>query len=245
MGIINILISFNLVSSDLIEPTLSANAGHFYHYFNSIYIKMKTGYESDPTNSQSALKFARACFEFAEFATNSTQRALLANEGIKAARWVLENQPQNGEAHYWLAMNLAQLSRTKGWGALKIVNEMEKEYLKAIELSPEIDYAGPHRLLGLLYRDAPGWPLSIGSKQKAKYHLQQAVKLAPDFPDNQLFLIESFIKWGEKSEAIRQYNQAKIIIQNAKNVFTGDYWAASWEDWNSRLKKVSDKLKVD
>ena len=82
---------------------------------------------------------------------------------------------------------------------------MEHEYLRAIELIPSVEYAGPHRLLGLLYRDAPGWPISIGSKQKSKYHLEQAVKLAPEFPDNQIFLIESYLQWGEKSAAVAQY----------------------------------------
>ncbi|MGC8744904.1 MAG: tetratricopeptide repeat protein [Verrucomicrobiia bacterium] len=244
-GIICFFFALNLYGSELVEPTISSNAKQFYYYFHSRYEKVKTEYDSAITNSNLALRFAKACFEFAEFATNSSQRAYLAEQGIVAAKSVLEKEPQNGEAHYWLAMSLAQLARTKGWGALKIVNEMEKEYLKAIELNPEIDYAGPHRLLGLLYRDAPGWPISVGSKHKAKYHLQQAVKLAPNFPDNQLFLIESYIKWGEKSEAIKQLKEAKPLIENARGVFTGEYWSASWTDWNSRLKKILDKLKID
>lgn len=236
---------YSLFASELVEPTISLNAKQFYNYFQSIYETSKQALSNAPSNAQCVLRFAKACFEFAEFATNSHQRAELAEQGIKVTRELVNSDPSNGEAHYWLAMNLAQLSRTKGWSALKIVGEMEKEYLKAIELSPKVDYAGPHRLLGLLYRDAPGWPISIGNRQKARHHLQQAVKLEPNFPDNQLFLIETYIKWGEKSEAIKQYQAAKPIIEEAKKIFTGEYWAASWADWDSRFKKISGKLKID
>jgi hypothetical protein len=67
--------------------------------------------------------------------------------------------------------------------------------------------------------------------------------LAPEFPDNQIFLIESYLKWGEKSEAVAHYKNALPLIEKARNVLTGEYWNASWADWTVRLKKISDKLK--
>lgn len=242
--VVQAMFAFTSYASELIEPTIASNGKDFYGYFQSIYKTKKDTYNQSKTNSRCALDFAKACFEFAEFATNKTQRAELANEGIEAAKNILQVEPDNGEAHYWLAMNLAQLSRTKGWSALKIVKEMEHEYLRAIELIPSVEYAGPHRLLGLLYRDAPGWPISIGSKQKSKYHLEQAVKLAPEFPDNQIFLIESYLQWGEKSAAVAQYKKALPLIEKARNTFTNEYWNASWADWTASLKKLSDKLKI-
>jgi hypothetical protein len=160
-----VIYGFSIYASELVEPTLSSNGKQYYNYFESNYENKRDSYNLSKTNSRLALDFAKACFEFAEFATNKTQRAELANYGIESSKNVLQTEINNGEAHYWLAMNLAQLSRTKGWSALKIVKEMEYEYLRAIELNPTVDYAGPHRLLGILYRDAPGWPISIGSKQ--------------------------------------------------------------------------------
>jgi hypothetical protein len=62
-------------------------------------------------------------------------------------------------------------------GALSIVKEMEKEWLATLALDPHCDYAGADRNLGLLYRDAPGFPLSIGSRGKAEQCLQHAVQL--------------------------------------------------------------------
>src|SRR6185369_6107731 len=85
-------------------------------------------------------------------------------------------------AHYYLGMNLAQLAQTKFLGALKIVSEMETEVSIVRDLDAKFDDAGADRNLGLLYRDAPAIG-SIGSRPKAREHLQSAVKLAPGSPD--------------------------------------------------------------
>jgi hypothetical protein len=57
------------------------------------------------------------------------------------------------------------------------------------------------RNLGLLYRDAPGWPFSIGSKRKAREWLERAAALAPDYPENQLNLAESHCAGMKPDEA--------------------------------------------
>ena len=64
-------------------------------------------------------------------------------------------------------MNLGQLARTEYLGALTLVKQMEQEFKAAGGLDPQFDHAGPKRNLGLLYRDAPGWPVSIGNPSKS------------------------------------------------------------------------------
>ena len=118
--VVQAMFAFTSYASELIEPTIASNGKDFYGYFQSIYKTKKDTYNQSKTNSRCALDFAKACFEFAEFATNKTQRAELANEGIEAAKNILQVEPDNGEAHYWLAMNLAQLSRTKDGAPLKL-----------------------------------------------------------------------------------------------------------------------------
>ena len=92
-------------------------------------------------------------------------------------------------------MNLGQLARTKGLGALKLVNQMEHEFTRARDLDEQLDWAGPDRNLGLLYRDAPAIG-SIGSRTKAREHLKRAVELAPQYPENRLNLIEAYLQLG-------------------------------------------------
>jgi hypothetical protein len=193
-------------------------------------------------NSTNAWQFARAAFDFAEFATSDAQRAALANQGIAACRQLIAREPKSAAAHYYLAMNLGQLARTKFLGALKLVNEMEREFQKAGELEAAFDYAGPERNLGLLYRDAPGWPASIGNKRTACYYSERAVRLAPDYPANRLNLLESYLIWNERSEAGRELQALDAIWPVAQTNLTGEIWAPDWDDWSARRDAARQKL---
>ena len=112
------------------------------------------------TNGPAAWQFARACFDFADFATNDTQRADIARQGIAACRKLLARETNSAPGHYYLAMNFGQLARAEApsLAAYRLVKQMEHEFKTAADLDKNFDYAGPERSLGLLYRDAPGWP---------------------------------------------------------------------------------------
>jgi len=197
-------------------------------------------HEKDPANATVTCDFARTTFDLAEFATNSTERAALAEQGIAACRDVLKKDRDSAAAHYYLGMNLGQLARTKGLSALKIVDEMEKEFSIARELDEHLDYAGPDRNLGLLYRDAPSVG-SVGSRSKARKHLQRAAELAPNYPDNGLNVIETCLRWSDRNGARRELKSLEAALPDARSKLTGPAWAASWKDWDERLAKVKKK----
>jgi hypothetical protein len=198
---------------------------------------------AQPTNSEAAWKFARACFDWAEFATNSTERADLAQQGITACRDVLARDPKSAAAHYYLAMNLGQLARTRGLSALKLVNEMEKEFTLASSLDEHLDFAGPDRNLGLLYRDAPSFG-SIGSRSKARKHLTRATELAPDYPENRLSLVESDVQWSDLNSARRELKLLEDVLPKARTNLVGDDWASSWADWTPRFDEAKKKIEA-
>ncbi len=197
---------------------------------------------TNTTSVKAGWEFARACFDLAEYATNNAERANLAKQGIEAARRAIALDPASAPAHYYLGMNVGQLARTKFLGALKLVNEIEREFLRARDLDPRFDYAGPDRSLGLLYRDAPSLG-SVGSRHKAQIHMQNAVKLAPGYPDNGLNLAESFLGWGDRNEAARELKALEGIWAEAKTRFTGPAWESSWADWESRRARVSERIR--
>lgn len=199
-------------------------------------------YETNADDVEAAWQLARACFDRAEYPRRDSDRANLANEGIAACRKALVRQPHFAPLHYWLAMDLAQLARTKVFGALSVVNQMDIEWKITLTLDEKIDYAGPHRFLGLLYRDAPGWPVSVGDKAKARQHLLRAVELFPNFPENHLNLIETYLQWNETDAARRATEKLGQIWSAARKEFSEEYWDESWKDWTQRLEKVHAKL---
>lgn len=198
----------------------------------------KTRFRDHGNEADAAAGFAHACFDWAEFAKNREQRAEIAQQGIAAAKAGLSRKPDSAECHYFLALNFGQLARTRHIGALKLVREMEREFKTAIGLDEKIDFGGPRRSLGLLYRDAPGWPASIGNRSHARTELERAVALFPDYPDNRLSLAESCLKWGDKHGLDTQVKTLKQRLPTARAKWTGEQWGDNWIDWDARWKKL-------
>jgi tetratricopeptide (TPR) repeat protein len=197
-------------------------------------------YETEPTNHAAAWQFARAAFDRGEFATNDTERAAIAVQGIAACRKTIERDPKCAPAFYYLGLNLGQLARTKLLGALPLVGEMEGGFKKARQLDEHFDYAGPDRFLGQLYFQAPGWPASVGSRSKARKHLERAVELAPEYPENRLNLAEASLKWRDKKLAQRELEALETLWPAAKTNFVGADWAAAWADWQPRYDRLHE-----
>jgi len=201
-------------------------------------------FQSNTNDPATAWQFARACFDLADFATNETRRAAIAREGIAACQELLARETNSAPGHYYLAMNYGQLARAEApsVAAYRLVKQIENEFKTAADLDKSFDYAGPERCLGLLYRDAPGWPFSIGSKRKARDFLEQAAKLAPDDPENHLNLAESYLQWHESDSAKSELKTLDALWPSAQLNFTGEAWERSWDDWAARRDAAHKKL---
>jgi tetratricopeptide (TPR) repeat protein len=197
-----------------------------------------TSWRTNSASITAAVEVARAAFLWADFPMPDERREELAQKGIEAARRAISGDPNNAAARYWLALNQGQLARTKMLGALPLVKDMARELLHARDLDEHVDYAGPDRALGLLYRDAPGWPTSVGEKKRARIHLERAVKLHPEFPENQLCLVETYEKWGERNAFEQQLKTTERIVSEAHDKFKGPAWDYTWADWERRLSEM-------
>jgi tetratricopeptide (TPR) repeat protein len=198
-------------------------------------------YHAETNSPEAAWQYARACFDLGEFAARNSDRAEVAETGISVARKLATSHPSLAEAHYYLAMNMGQLARTKSLGALKLVDLMETEFNRARIINEKFDYAGPDRNLGLLYLEAPAFG-SIGSRSKAKLHLKRAIYIAPDYPENRLILIEAYLRWGDETEALREFKALSDQWAKAQETFSGEPWTVSWRDWQRRFRALQLKL---
>jgi tetratricopeptide (TPR) repeat protein len=205
------------------------------------YQEAKKEYDNHPDEPQAAWQYARTTFDYSDIVPGNGQRAQIAEEGIAACKRGLEKAPESAPLHYYLGLNQGELARTKTLGALRLVDQMEREFARAIQLDPNFDYAGAERSLGLLYRDAPVFA-SIGSKTKARLHLQRALELAPRYPENRLNLVESELKWGDRKAARHDLQLLEDNWAAAHTEFAGASWALSWSDWEARLDKVRKVL---
>jgi tetratricopeptide (TPR) repeat protein len=222
-----------------IIPRLAAAEGK--SAVQQVYTEAAKRHQEDPRNVKAAWELARACFDLADLATNKAERAAIAEQGIASARQAVALASNSAPTHYYLSLNLGQLARTRTFGALRLVRQMEQEFLTARNLEERFDYAGADRAVGLLYRDAPSFG-SIGDRTKARQHLERAVELEPGYPDNRLCLLESYLEWGDESAARKQLAALEQIWPEARQKFSGPAWARGWADWDARLEQAKKKL---
>lgn len=195
---------------------------------------------TEPTNSLAAWHLGRACFTWGKTLKDPNAQEKLYEEGVAACRRSLSLDPKSGPAHYYLGMNIGRVADLKrNLAAFGLVKEVERAFLQAAKLDENYAYGGPDRNLGLLYWHAPGWPVSVGNKKLARKHLERAVKLAPDYPENRLNLAEAYLDWRELKLRQQQLDAVKQLWPRAQTNLAGVEWELDWQDWESRRQKLA------
>jgi tetratricopeptide (TPR) repeat protein len=134
------------------------------------------------------------CFVLGQLAP-SQQGMKYYRQGQSYAETLIQEAPHRVEGPYWLAMNLC--GQADEGGKLlgrKLLPRILEELQRAVALDETYDQAGAHRVLGRIYYEAPGWPLSVGDLQKSRQHLQAAVRLAPATSTNHLYLAQTLLR---------------------------------------------------
>ncbi len=199
---------------------------------------LQEAWKSPQASVEIGWKLAQACFDRAEFATNRTERSSLAERGIEASKSVLSRDSNSAPGHFFLAMNLGQLARTRHLSALGLVTDMEVHFLATIALDPSFLRGAAHRSLGMLYRDAPGWPASIGSRSKARRYLEKACELHPLYPENLLTLMESELGWGERKRVSARLSGLDALMAKGVQGSQSAEGSDNWKEWRARAELV-------
>ena len=209
---------------------------NFIHWAQSEFARTQKVFFADTNNVTNGWQFARAAFDLAESATNETSRAGFSRQGIAACQAALVRDPKSAPAHYFLAMNFGELAQAEApsLAAYRLVHEVEREFKTAAELDEKFDHAGPARNLGALYFQAPGWPLSVGSKKKARENFLRAAVLAPDYPENQINLAEAHLHWRERAEAEKEFKAVETMWPSVPTNFPGVAWEKLRGEWSQR-----------
>lgn len=124
-----------------------------------------------------------------------------------------------------------------------MVRQMEDQLIKAAAKQAKLDHGGPDRCLGLLYRDAPGWPISVGDRKKARTRLLKAFAAVPDYPENILVLLETWLKFKDARQLKADLPKGESILRKARKKLTGKEWEALWYDWERRWKDIQARAK--
>lgn len=196
-------------------------------------------HRADSEDLMAAWNLGRAAFDLAEFAETKSERELIATKGLAACRHAVSLDSQSAPAHYYMALNLGQLARVRLLKGLAIVAEMESEFLTSRKLDPLFDHAGADRALGLLYHQAPGWPISLGNNSKANRHLTEAVRLRPNYPGNRIALAEFLWETRQVPLFQQEWKRIQELFPEIREEFAGPAWELSWLEWERRLARLA------
>jgi len=191
-----------------------------------------TKYEKELPQAQAArahdlAELARLCFILGEWGKTDQEKYL--EKGRDFAQRLIREKPHEVAGHYWLALNIGGLAEMTG--DLSMISIIVKEMKIAAALEASYDQAGPYRVLGRVYFEAPPWPLSVGDLQKSAQYLRQAVKLAPGNSTNHLFLAETLLALGQTSQTCQQLQRTLSATHHAN-------WPAALEADRTKAIKL-------
>jgi tetratricopeptide (TPR) repeat protein len=164
------------------------------------------------------------------------ERLAIAEEGVNLAKKSLELDPNNLYANTFAAMLMGIHGLEMGiMSSLFYIKHVKECAERGIEIDETYFDAGPHVILGDLYRLAPPPPIGCGNKKKAVHHLARAREIAPHSPLARLRLAEAYIRVRKKDLA----RQEAEFVLNQDIEERGPIFAENMKQWaRDILKKL-------
>ena len=98
---------------------------------------------------------------------------------------------QSAEGYFFRGLCRGKRGKVKGmFKSLETLLPFKNDMETALKLDPKTNHGGPNRALGKMYNQLPFF--MGGSNKKSIYHLKEAIKIAPDYWENHLFLGEVY-----------------------------------------------------
>ena len=182
-------------------------------------------------------KLSNAYFYVGLFAEEgSSARKDAFEKGVEYGKEAITLNPDALYGNFWYASNLGYLGMIQGvLASLGSIDPFRKSMEIVVKANENFFLAGPHRALGRLYHQAPGWPISIGNKNKAAEHLERAVELCPTFFANRLYLAEFYVDMGKKKEAREHLEWARDTDLNPAHVKEDQVFKQQAEELLTRI----------
>ncbi len=143
-----------------------------------------------------------------EHVEDGARRKELAIEGVDVGQLCVRDFPAVSECRYRLALAVGQQARERPSTASDGLDVMVELLDGLVSEAPDLDRAGPDRVLALVLLRAPGWPAGPGDPESALDHARDAVERFPDYPPNMLALGEAYGKNGQPAEGRKACRRA-------------------------------------
>jgi tetratricopeptide (TPR) repeat protein len=139
-------------------------------------------------------KLSHAFYYKGWFANHNRERLRWFEQGKHFGKRAITLNPEAIYGTFWYGINLGMWGQSRGiLSSLKALRPLSEAMEHVLNRNEAFFFAGPHRALGRIYHKVPGWPVSIGNKNKAVAHLERSVELGPRFFLNRIYLAELYL----------------------------------------------------
>lgn len=174
----------------------------------------------------------------ARSASSKAEKLKLSHEGIVYAQKCLKSAPQEPACLYFETLNTGIYIRHHIPNYQRGLKTMVQNCEALIQVRPDFEQAGCYRVLGNIYSQTPSFSLNpkniTQDLDKSLGYFREAVKLAPDYPLNRLFLAKILEQTGE-------IDAAKAELQAFDRLPPGEM-DQDYPDWKKERDALAQSL---
>ena len=189
--------------------------------------------------AQELIASARSLADMSQNEQSRSKARDLAEQGIEASERCLMLAPEEPGCYYWRAVNTGLYHKVHVIGYQRGVKRMIEDCQKVVEIDPRYDHAGAYRILGELYTRLPQTGGNVDSVTRdltlAEKYLREAVRIAPDYPENYILLAEALLAQDNFKETAEAISSAERLAPHWKN-------DVSYKGWQSSILALEKKV---
>jgi tetratricopeptide (TPR) repeat protein len=147
-------------------------------------------------------KLSHAYYYKGWFADDGRQRLRWFEQGKRFGERAITLNPDAVYGTFWYGINLGMWGQSRGiLSSLRALRPLCEAMERVLDWNEAFFFGGPHRALGRIYHKVPGWPVSIGNRNKAVAHMERSVELGPRFFLNRIYLAELYLDLKRRRRA--------------------------------------------
>ncbi len=166
--------------------------------------------KADPEHREARIRALEFTFYAWRMEPDRTRRLALVKNGLRLAQDALKRFPRSGPIHYWHGSMVAMLGLTQGvLNSLQLIPAGKASLEKAVELDEGYRDGQAIANMARVYTVVPGFPISLGDKEKGKKMLREGYRKYPNSSYFPLFLADAEWADGNVEAALRLAREAQ------------------------------------
>lgn len=150
--------------------------------------------------------------------------------GMDYGKKATEVNPNGIEGRYWYGSNMGKYGTARGiFKSLEYITPIVQEMEAILKLDPK--HYKAITVLGILYRKAPPWPVSVGDIDKSEQFLRRSIA---NFPHS----LHSHLELGITYNKLKKWDAAKAEFQKVIDMPFEDFWRPENEQYKEEAREI-------